>query len=63
MTEPRDQNSVSGAGALTSEEVSTFDVPAVADGVLTVTTRAAPNNDRTFVDADGKLTVVAGEAP
>lgn len=59
-TLPRDENKVSAAGILSSEEVSTFDTTSVVDERLTVTTRVAPDVDRTFVTSDGRLTVVAG---
>lgn len=61
MTKPRDQNAVSGSGVLSSEEVGTFGVPQVVNGRLTVTTRVAPDVDRTLI-VNGKLTVVTGTA-
>ena len=55
----RDQNSVSASGVLSSEEVATFDVPEIVNGILTVTTREAPDTDRTYVE-NGRLTVITG---
>lgn len=61
MTKPRDQGNVSAAGILSVEETTTFDTTSVVNGVLTVTTRAAPYVDRTYVQ-DGQLTAVGGVA-
>lgn len=55
----RDQLVVSGSGGITSEEVGTFDVIEVVNGLMTVTTRDAPDVDRTYVE-NGQLTVVTG---
>lgn len=60
MTLPRDQLNVSATGVLSVEEVATFDTTEIVNGILTVTTRVAPDVDRTFVTADGRLTVVEG---
>jgi hypothetical protein len=60
MTLPRDQANVSATGVLSVEEVATFDTAEIVNGILTVTTRVAPDVDRTFVTADGMLTVVDG---
>jgi hypothetical protein len=60
MTLPRDQLNVSATGVLSVEEVATFDTTEIVNGILTVTTRDAPDVDRTFVTADGRLTVVEG---
>lgn len=59
MTLARDQVNVSASGTITVEEVGTFDVTLVVNGILTVTTREAPTVDRTYVE-DGTLTVVEG---
>lgn len=56
---PRDQNVVSAAGRLTSEEVATFDTTEVVNGRLTVTTRTAPDVDRTYVSG-GTLSSIQG---
>ncbi len=60
VTLPRDQNNVSSAGVLSVEEVATFDTTEIVNGILTVTTREAPDVDRTFVTSAGVLTVVEG---
>lgn len=60
--QPRDQNLVSATGVLSSEEASTFDVPEIVNGILTVTTRAAPDTDRTYIE-NGVLTVIVGTEP
>jgi hypothetical protein len=57
----RSQGTVSAAGILTVEDVTTVDEPSVsAAGILSVGTRAAPDVDRTSVSADGVLSVEAG---
>lgn len=57
---PRDQVVVAANGTISVESVATVDEP-VSDGFsLSVSTRDAPDVDRTFVEADGTLTVVEG---
>ncbi len=57
---PRDQVVVAADGTVSVESVATVDAT-VSDGFsLSVSTRDAPDVDRTFVESDGTLTVVEG---